>query len=272
MHSKHHISEALRLLASTVGGTRLLSLEQYAQGASIQLKMESDNPWRSSKDRTGLYLVRGIIESTRHAKLPTLVESSSGNLGRSLAAYSRALDLNFICLVDPTIAEGQLSSLREAGAQVEIVTKGSSPDYRTARIRRAEELDQCDGYLWTRQYENPDGMRAHEETTGPEIMEQTHGEIDVVVVPVGSGGTICGIGRCLKRKLPSIRVVAVEPAGSTIFGGIPRPYLTAGAGFRGAPKLVEVFGNVIDFYSKVEDMCAIYHCRHLRQTATSQNK
>lgn len=266
MHSNDHISEALRSLASNIGGTRLLSLDQYARGSLIQLKMESDNPWRSSKDRTGLYLVRGIVESRQHAQLPTLVESSSGNLGRALAAYARVLGLNFLCLVDPTIAEGQLSSLREVGAQVEIVNKGSSPDYRTARLRRAEELDRCDGYVWTRQYENPDGMRAHEETTGPEIFEQTHGEIDVVVVPVGSGGTICGIGRYLKRKLPSIRVVGVEPAGSTIFGGTHRPYLTAGAGFRGTTKLVEVFGNVIDSYSQVDDVCAIYHCRSVRQT------
>ena len=195
-----------------------------------------------------------------------LTESSSGNLGLAIAYFAREVGVRFLCLVDPLIAPDKLRELEDAGVEVHIVSLGDNPDYRSARIQIARDLDQQPDWIWTNQYDNPANFRAHYETTGPEIWSQTEGRVDYVVCSVGTGGTICGIGHYLKKLNPAVKIVAVEPLGSTIFGGKPGEYLSVGAGMRHPSGIIQCYGHIIDCYYQVSDQDALCECVRLLDT------
>ncbi|MGB7759208.1 MAG: pyridoxal-phosphate dependent enzyme, partial [Bryobacteraceae bacterium] len=151
------------------------------------------------------------------------------------------------------------------GAVIESV---SSPDgnNRIARVHRARELDGNAGFVWCNQYGNPANVAAHEVTTGQEIWDQTDGKVSVVVCAVGTGGTICGVGRALKARAPGIEIIGVEPVGSTIFGGVFKPYLNVGAGLPAPSQILWQFGDVIDKYVKVPDAMSIATARRFNDS------
>jgi len=244
------------LEAYGIGKTPLLRCASFAPTGRLFTKFEMYNRGGSIKDRTAYYVFRAAMESPSAIATRQLVESTSGNLGASLAVFAREFGFRLRCVVDPTIARAKIERLRGAGAEVEFVTSPDG-DHRSERTRRAAELAATGEFHWTRQLANPANVRAHEETTGVEIYEQTGGSAAIVVVAVGSGGTICGVGRALKRRNRDVRIIGVEPAGSTIFGGTPGPYLTAGAGLRTPSHLLRQHGYVIDSFARVEDAMAI---------------
>jgi len=232
----------------------------YCPSSNLYVKLESANPNGSVKDRTAYYIVKDLIAAGRVGSNTKLVESSSGNLGLAIAYFARKVGVRFLCLVDPLIAPGKLRELQDAGVEVHVVSLGNSPDYRSARIQMARDLNGQPDWIWTNQYDNPANFRAHYETTGPEIWSQMEGRVDYVVCSAGTCGTICGIGHYLKKQNPAIRTIAVEPKGSTIFGGKPGAYLSVGAGMRHPSGILLEFGQVVDCYCKVDDRDALQEC------------
>jgi cysteine synthase len=229
------------------------------------VKLEMGNPHGSIKDRTAFYLLREAHRQGRLRPGVTVVESSSGNLGMALGHLARDAGVRFLCLMDRSIPPDKHAELREAGIEVEIVEQGGFADCRTARITRANELDARTEWLWTNQYANSANVLAHYETTGPEIWRQTDGQVAFVVCSAGTAGTVCGIGKYLKERNSRIQIVAVEPLGSTLFGGCESSYLSVGAGLRGPSGILRKHGWAIDSYCKIGDATAIAECVRLQR-------
>jgi len=243
-----------------LGNTPIYKAKVYCPSENLYLKLEMKNPNGSIKDRTGYYIIKDLIQTGRLRPGIKLVESSSGNLGLALGYFAREIGVPFRCLVDPTVPQEKQEELRDSGIDVHVVSLGNNPDYRTARISIAKELDNKSDWIWTNQYDNPSNFQAHFETTGPEIWSQMNGHIDYVVCSVGTGGTICGVGYYLKQQFPLLKIVAVEPMGSTIFGGTDRQYLSVGAGLRGQSGIFKKYGQLVDYYCKVEDQDSLQEC------------
>jgi cysteine synthase len=261
---KHHREVSGRDLGTLadygIGNTPLHRAERYCPSGNLYLKLEKLNPNGSIKDRTAFYMIQDLVDCGRLNRHVKLVESSSGNLGLALGFFATRFAIQFVCLIDPSIPSEKVNQLELAGVEVRVVRAGKEGDYRQARIRLAQELDQSQGFIWTNQYDNLANVKAHYESTGPEIWAQTQGCVDYVVCPVGTGGTICGVGRFLKERSPSIRIVAVEPRGSTIFGGIPGPYLSVGTGMVHPSGIIVRYGSIIDQFAQIEDRASLHEC------------
>lgn len=201
-----------------IGGTPLVRLQKVVEPemGEVWIKLEGMNPAGSIKDRTARAMVddaeaRGVLPPGG-----TIVEPTSGNTGIGLAqiAASRGYRL-ILCLPDSMSDERKLT-LSSYG--VELVL--TDPERRMlAAMERAEELERELGAFYPNQFSNPANPRVHYETTGPELWRDMGGEIDVFVYGSGTGGTITGVGRYLKEQDPDVRVVAVEPARSSVISG-----------------------------------------------------
>lgn len=237
--------------------TPVVCASKYAKNNNLYVKLEHLNIYGSIKSRTAYFMLRGLLSK---GKVENLVESSSGNLGLCLGCFAKKINKNFLCLVDPTVPIEKLKNLKDNGINYQIIQLSNFPDYRTARIYFAKLLNEKEDWIWTNQYDSQFNYQAHYETTGPEIYEQLNGKIDYLVCAVGTGGTICGTGSYLKEHIKGIKIVAVEPIGSTIFGGAPSKYLTAGSGLSYPSGIVKRYYNVLDYYTKIDDAFSIYEC------------
>lgn len=185
-------------------------------GAELFLKLEWFNPFGSIKDRTAKYLLEGL---ERDGKLRgrKLVEPTSGNTGIALAALAALMGVPIVVTIPDAVPEEKITLLRMLGAQVWPTPDDLCPvDHpKDGAIALAHSFINSEGgrreYVMPNQYENPDNVRAHYETTGPEIWRQTEGEVRYFFAGFGTCGTITGVGRYLKEQDPGIRVVAVEP-------------------------------------------------------------
>jgi len=247
-----------------VGHTPMYRAVGYCPSGNLFLKLEEKNKHGSIKERAGYYIIRDLIEAGRLRPGVSLVESSSGNLGLSLGLFARDLDIDFLCLIDPTVPREKAELLASNQIRTHCVGLEGFATYRDARITMASELDRQPNWIWTRQYDNPSNVKAHFETTGPEIWSQMNGQVDYVLSSVGSGGTVCGIGLYMKRQSPATSIVAIEPKGSTIFGGEPGSYLSAGAGMSYPPGIIKQYGQVIDYFCQVDDAAALHACVQFR--------
>jgi cysteine synthase A len=239
-----------------IGGTPLVRLARLSQetGAEVFAKVERTNPGGSIKDRTAWALVRdaeerGLIEPGK----TTLVEATSGNTGIALAMIAAARGYRLV-LVMPEGQSVERKQLFQAyGAQIYESPKSERTGGAVVRAK-AIEAALPHAYM-TRQHENPANPRIHEETTGPEIWYQTRGRVDMVVVGVGTGGTITGTGRYLKGRKPAVAMVAVEPAGSAVISGKPPgPHNIQGIGAGFVPKNLDM--AVVDHVVAVTDEAA----------------
>jgi len=233
----------------------------YCASRNLFVKLEKHNPLGSIKDRTAYFIIRDLIDTGRLYPGIKLVESSSGNLGLALDYFAKKIGVEFVCLIDPTLPIEKKHQLESHGVSLKIVDLGSSKTYRDARILMADMLDAQPEWIWTRQYDNPANVLSHYKTTGPEIWRQTNNKVDVVVCSVGTGGTICGIGSYLKEQYPDVKIIAVEPLGSTIFGGVPGCYLSVGSGMSTPSQLIKKYGSVIDCWTQVSDIDALFACQ-----------
>jgi len=246
-----------------IGNTPIHQVHDFCRQGRLILKLEQFNITGSTKARTAYFLLKHVIRLGQITQGMKVVESTSGNLGLALAALGDELGIGVVCLVDPTISESKIKRLRASGAEVRVVELSGQADYRSARMAKAEQLGREVGWIWPNQYGNDAGMLAHEQTTGPEIWNALQGEVDFVVASVGTGGTLLGIARALKARKQNIKVVAVEPEGSTIFGGQPHDYLSVGSGLHEPSLLLRRYGHCIDYFCKVEDELAIQTCRKI---------
>ncbi len=201
-----------------IGNTPLVELthieEKYALKARLLAKLEYFNPAGSVKDR----IAKEMIEQAEMDGLlkpgATIIEPTSGNTGIGLAAIATAKGYKAIIVLPETMSVERRNIIRAYGAQI-VLTEGSKG--MKGAIAKADELHaQIENSFIPAQFENKANPEAHRKTTGPEIWNDTDGEVDVFVAGVGTGGTITGVGEYLKAQKPSVKVVAVEPATSPV--------------------------------------------------------
>ena len=178
--------------------------------------MEYTNPGGSHKDRIAYYIIRDAVERGLVGEGGYVVESSSGNTATAVAWISSRLGLRPLLILEPKVSEARETALRLLGAETMRVEREEE------QFQRAQELAEELGGVFLNQFENEANVRAHYETTGPEVLEQMEGDLDAFVMGIGTGGTIVGVGRRLKEELGQVRVVGVVPRGSALLHGEPR--------------------------------------------------
>ncbi|MFG2876109.1 pyridoxal-phosphate dependent enzyme [Streptomyces sp. NPDC048337] len=254
-------------LADLIGGTPLLRLpmDRIQDGvpadADVLAKLELFNPWSSSKDRAALWMLRAAEE--RGQLTPgngTVIEATSGNTGISLAALAADRGYRCVIVLPDNATPERVAILEHLGA--EVVRTPHTGGYQAA-VDKAEELHRATPGSWfCCQHDNADNVRAHYESTGPEIWSDCDGRIDVFVGGVGTGGTLSGVGRFLRERNPSVRLVAVEPAGSPLLsGGEPGTHCIPG--FNGGFIAPTTDQDLIDLVVPVSDADALDTTRRL---------
>lgn len=202
-----------------IGETPLLKLNQYskkvgATEATILAKLEYLNPAGSVKDRVALAMIEDAEKQGILKPGATIIEPTSGNTGIGLASVAAAKGYRAILTLPDTMSVERRNLLKAYGAEI-VLTEGAKG--MKGAIAKAEELkEEIDGAVILGQFVNPANPAAHKATTGPEIWNQTDGNVDIFVAGVGTGGTITGIGEYLKEQNPNVKIVAVEPATSPV--------------------------------------------------------
>lgn len=216
-----------------VGGTPLVRLNairaEYGLGADILAKVEYFNPAGSVKDRVALAMVLDAENKGLLKPGATIIEPTSGNTGVGLAFVASVRGYHLILTMPDTMSVERRNLLSARGAEL-VLTPGSAG--MKGAIAKAEELrDNIPGSIILGQFDNPANPDAHYRTTGTEIWSDTDGAVDIFVAGAGTGGTISGVGRALKQRKPSVKIVAVEPATSAVLSGNPAgPHKIQGIG------------------------------------------
>jgi cystathionine beta-synthase len=248
-----------------VGRTPIVRLQRVGRelAPTLLAKLEYLNPGGSVKDRIGLRMIEAAEREGKLRPGGTIVEPTSGNTGVGLAIVAAIKGYRCVFVMPDKIAEEKRALLRGYGAEVVICPTAVAPDspesYYSVSDRLAEEIP---GAFKPDQYSNPANPEAHYETTGPEVWEQTGGELDAIVLSVGTGGTISGIARYLKERNPDILVVAADPEGS-IFSSPDdiHPYLVEGIGEDFWPGTFDP--SLVDEYVTVSDVDSFRTARRL---------
>lgn len=238
-----------------VGGTPLLeagNLErELGLKAKILMKLEYLNPAGSVKDRIARAMILDAREKGLLKEGATLIEPTSGNTGIGLASMAASLGYRLILTMPETMSVERRNILKAYGAEI-VLTDGARG--MTGAIEKAKELAQeiSDSFI-PGQFENPVNPKAHIETTGPEIWEDTKGKVDIFVAGVGTGGTITGVGTYLKEKNPNVKIVAMEPSDSPVLsGGEPGPHKLQGIGAGFIPETLdtEIYDEILTIGSE----------------------
>jgi len=258
------VSQVLDSILDAVGATPLVRLGRIAAGVrpEVLAKLEMLNPGGSVKDRIGLPMIEAAEREGKIGPGGTIVEPTSGNTGHGLAIAAALRGYRCIFVMPDKMSQEKVALLRAYGAEVVITPTAVSPDSPESYYRVADRLtEEIPGAFQPNQYFNQENPRAHFETTGPELWEQTGGDIDVFVVGVGTGGTVTGTGRYLKERKPDVVVVGADPEGSIYSGDQPRPYLTEGIGEDFLPGTFDP--DVVDRWVRVSDTDAFRTARAL---------
>lgn len=252
-------------ILTAVGQTPLVRLERFFPENRFRLyaKLEMLNPGGSIKDRAALSMLLDGYEKRRIGPNTTIVESSSGNLGIGLAQVCRYLNLRFICVVDARATSTNLSMLRAYGAEVHVVEQPDEEggDLLTARINRVRRLcETVEDCYWVNQYTNVANPLAHYQTMR-EIDNALGGELDYLFVATSTCGTLRGCCEYVRSKGLGTKVIAVDAAGSVIFGQQPRKRLIPGHGASRMPDLYR--GGLEDGHLHVTDLDCVVGCYRL---------
>ncbi|MCK5843857.1 MAG: cysteine synthase A [Victivallales bacterium] len=254
--------KALENVTETIGNTPLIRLNAISNEVecAIFAKLEFFNPTSSVKDR----IAKAMVEKAeRDGRLPpegTIVEPTSGNTGLGLAMMAAAKGYKLIITMPETMSLERRSVIAHFGAKI-ILTPGELG--MSGAVSKALEL--CEAhpeYYMPQQFENPENPSVHSSTTAVEIWDDTEGEIDVFVAGVGTGGTITGIGRELKKRKQEVRIVAVEPDSSPVLsGGDPGKHDIQGIGAGFVPKVMDT--KLVDEIARITDATALATARRL---------
>jgi cystathionine beta-synthase len=250
-----------------VGNTPIVRLDSLGRDVQPQLlaKLEYVNPGGSVKDRIGLAMIEKAEAEGKLRPGGTIVEPTSGNTGVGLAIAAAKKGYRCIFVMPDKMSQEKISMLRAYGAEVVICPTAVPPDspesYYSVSDRLAEEIP---GGFKPDQYSNMSNPEAHYLHTGPEIFEQTGGEIDAIVISVGTGGTISGVGRYFKEHKPEVLIVGADPEGSVYTAQEERdvhPYLVEGIGKDTWPKTMDP--SVVDEWVRVSDRDSFLTARRL---------
>ena len=250
-------------LTDLIGKTPLLKLQAVdGQKADILVKLEYFNPGGSVKDRVALSMIEDAEEKGLLAPGATIIEPTSGNTGVGLAWVGIAKGYKVVLTMPETMSQERRNLLRAYGAEL-VLTPGA--EGMKGAIEKANELQaSIPGAIILGQFDNPANPAAHERTTGEEIWADTEGKVDVLVAGVGTGGTLSGSGKALKKHRADIQVVAVEPATSAVLStGIAGKHKIQGIGAGFIPKTYN--SSVVDRILPIADDAAIAAARMLAQ-------
>jgi cystathionine beta-synthase len=250
-----------------VGNTPIVRLDRVSRDVpgEILAKLEFLNPGGSNKDRIGLAMIEAAERDGKLRPGGTIVEPTSGNTGVGLAIAAARKGYRCIFVMPDKMSQEKISMLRGYGAEVVItptaVEHDSPESYYSVSSRLAEEIP---GGFKPDQYSNMSNPEAHYLTTGPEIMEQTGGDVDAIVISVGTGGTISGVGRYFKEHAPNVQIVGVDPEGSIYTAKNEadlHPYLVEGIGKDTWPETMDP--TVVDEWIRVSDRDSFIAARRL---------
>jgi len=257
--------EVMDTFLDALGNTPLVRLHKVTRGLkpTILAKLEMLNPGGSVKDRIGLRMIEAAERAGLLKPGGTIVEPTSGNTGHGLAMAAAIRGYKCIFVMPDKMSQEKVALLRAYGAEVVITPTAVAPESPESYYRVADRLtEEIPGAFQPNQYFNQENPAAHYETTGPEIWRQTEGRVDVLVVGVGTGGTITGTARYLKERKPSLTVVGADPEGS-LFSASPgedaRPYLTEGIGEDFWPETFDP--SVVDRWVRVSDRDSLLTAR-----------
>lgn len=215
------MSKIYRSVSQLIGNTPLLELTNIEKNdgleATVLAKLEYLNPAGSVKDRVGRAMIDDAEDKGLLKPGAVIIEPTSGNTGIGLAAVAAARGYQMMVVMPDTMSVERQQIMKAYGARV-ILTEGAKG--MAGAIAKAEELSkEIPGSIVAGQFVNPANPKAHYVTTGPEVWQDTDGQVDIFVAGVGTGGTITGTGEYLKAENPKVQVVAVEPAGSAVLSG-----------------------------------------------------
>ncbi len=253
--------------ADLIGNTPLVELghieKKYELKARVLAKLEYFNPAGSVKDRVAKAMIEDAEEKGILKEGSTIIEPTSGNTGIGLAAIATAKGYRTIIVLPETMSVERRNIIKAYGAEI-VLTPG--PKGMTGAIAKANELAKeiPDSFI-AGQFVNPANPEAHRRTTGPEIWNDTDGEVDAFVAGVGTGGTITGVGEYLKGKKPEVEIIAVEPSGSPVLSeGKPGPHKIQGIGAGFVPEILNT--KIYDKVVTVENDDAFDYSRLISKT------
>lgn len=261
------MSDIKKSFSELIGGTPVLELARLADKRSLKArivaKLEYFNPAGSVKDRIAAAMIEDAERRGLLGPGSVIIEPTSGNTGIGLASVAAARGYRVILTMPETMSIERRNLLRAYGAEL-VLTEGAKG--MSGAIAKAEELaKEIPGAFIPGQFINPANPEIHRKTTGPEIWEDTDGEIDIFVAGIGTGGTITGTGEYLKSKKPDIKIVAVEPEDSPVLsGGRPGPHKIQGIGAGFVPKVLNT--SVYDEIISVKNEDAFATGRALART------
>ncbi len=260
-------------ILETIGNTPLVKLNKIVKDVpcTVLAKVETTNPGNSVKDRMALKMIEDAEKRGDLKPGGTIIECTSGNTGMGIAIAAVVKGYKCIFTTSDKQSKEKIDLLRAVGAEVIVCPTNVEPDDPRSYYSIAEKLnDEIPDSYWANQYDNLSNRLAHYESTGPEIWEQTEGQITHFVVGVGTGGTISGVGKYLKEKNPDIKIWGIDTYGSVFkkyheTGIFDKneiyPYITEGIGEDILPKNVDF--DIIDYFEKVTDKDAAVATRDL---------
>jgi cystathionine beta-synthase len=252
-------------ILDAVGNTPMVRLSRLGRGldATILAKVEYLNPGGSVKDRIGLVMVERAEAGGQLRPGGTIVEPTSGNTGVGLAIVAALRGYRCVFVMPDKVSHEKIALLRGYGAEVVVTPTAVPPESAESYYSVANRLtDEIVGAFQPNQYANQANPEAHYASTGPEIWEQTGGEVDVLVVGVGTGGTVTGAGRYLKERKPGLQVIGADPEGSIYSRPDDvHPYLVEGVGEDFYPATLD--RSVVDRFVTVSDRDAFLMTRRL---------